>query len=435
MKTSVFKKEILFWFFLIFLISYSGTFSQNVGTNYAININNIYLPLDNRGILADVYIPPLGSGGQFDGHGFLFCGGFLLSGFHDDSLWTNGVASAALIEDYLPGKINMQPNDPLASLYKVSKSDPDFSQSWHDWIDAVDLGADFYDGNNDGIYDPIDLNENGVWDHDEDKPDLIGDLALWCVYNDSRPTSQRRYNVEPKGIEIRQTVFAFEGSQGETANTIFIRYKIINTGIVSDTMNSVYFTMYADPDIGDASDDIGGCDTLLNATFGYNMGDDLVYGVNPPAFFMNLLAGPVVYIPGVTFIDNNGNNVYESGIDFPLDSAYIRKGELGVYLYPGAKNISMTSSVSYPDGNPNFGDPAPDYIGARNVMLGYTKDGTVVDPCSWPFGEVRGGVNCSEVNPLYWYSGDPVTNVGWINIDDTDLRILKYHGSIPVSKK
>jgi hypothetical protein len=434
MKTLGIKKEILLWFFLIFLISYSGTFAQNVGDSYAININNIYFPLNNRGVLASVYVPPLGGGGQFDGNVFLNCGGFLMSGFHDDSLWTNGVASAALIEDYLPGTIKMQSDDPLASLYKVSSNDADFGQSWQDWKDAVSLGADFYDGNGDGIYNPADLNGNNEWDQDEDKPDLIGDISLWCVYNDSRPNSQRRYDVEPKGIEVRQTVFAFETNQGELSNTIFIRYRITNTGVVSDTMTSVYFTLYADPDIGDPSDDLGGCDTLLNTTFGYNWGDDLVYGINPPAFFMNLLAGPIVYIPGVTFIDNNGNNIYEGGIDTPLDSAYIRKGELGVYLYPGASNLSMNASISYPDGDPNFGDPAPDYISARNVMMGYYRDGNIIDPCTWLYGEVRGGVNCSEVNPFLWYSGDPVINIGWINTIDSDLRILSTTGPFRLAK-
>jgi hypothetical protein len=428
MKTLFFSRNFFIWHLLIVLFVYSNIFCQIVGDSYAVNINNIYLPLNNRGVIADVNVPPLGQGGQYAGHGFLFCGGFLMSGFHQDSLWTNGVASAAYIEDYLPGTINMQPNDPLASLYKLSSDDPDFGQSWQDWEDAVSLGADFYDGNGDGTYDPVDLNGNDVWDSNEDKPDLLGDITLWCVYNDARPNSQRRYDVEPKGIEIRQTVFAFDTTQGELANTIFIRYRITNTGIVSDSMNSVYFSLYADPDIGDPNDDLGGSDTLLNSTYGYNWEDDLAYGINPPAFFIDQLAGPIVYIPGITYIDNNGNNIYESGIDTPIDSAYTRKGELGVYLYPGAANLSMNASVCYPDGDPNFGDPAPDYIRARNIMLGYQRDGNIIDPCDWPYGEVRGGVNCSEVNPFYWYSGDPVSDVGWINANASDLRILNTTG-------
>lgn len=72
MKTTIFKKEILFWFFLIFLIGYSGTFSQNVGSATYIQVNDIYLPFNNKGIIADVNVPPLGSTGQFAGGTFYF---------------------------------------------------------------------------------------------------------------------------------------------------------------------------------------------------------------------------------------------------------------------------------------------------------------------------------------------------------------------------
>ncbi len=46
-----------------------------------------------------------GSGGKFDEGGFLFSGGFFLSGYSNGQMWSNAVASASLVEDYLPGKI------------------------------------------------------------------------------------------------------------------------------------------------------------------------------------------------------------------------------------------------------------------------------------------------------------------------------------------
>lgn len=107
MKTSVFKKEILISFFLIFLISYSGTFSQNIGVAAYIEVNEIYLPFNNRGVIADVNVPPNGSQGQFAGGGFLFSSGFWLSGYTDTYLWANGVASASLVEDYQAGIVGM----------------------------------------------------------------------------------------------------------------------------------------------------------------------------------------------------------------------------------------------------------------------------------------------------------------------------------------
>ena len=105
MKTFVLKKRILFLLFLIFLISYSGTFSQNVGSKTSIEVNDIYLPFNNKGVIAAVNIPPLGSGGQFAGGTFLYSSGFWLSGYTKNYLWANGVASASLVEDYIAGTV------------------------------------------------------------------------------------------------------------------------------------------------------------------------------------------------------------------------------------------------------------------------------------------------------------------------------------------
>ena len=197
----------------------------------------------------------------------------------------------------------MDPNDPAAALYKVTSNDTQFGQSWQDWVDAVNLGANFYDGDADGIYNPVDLNNNGVWDPDEDKPDIIGDEILWCVYNDGVPANQREWGSEPQGIEIKQTVFAF-ASSGAQGNTVFIRYRIRNTGLTADTLRDIYFCNFADADIGE----IGGygikltciCKDLRNAYYTYmNQPSPLDWGNNPPCFMTDMLTGPITYIPGV----------------------------------------------------------------------------------------------------------------------------------------
>ena len=164
---------------------------QKVGDAARLHINNINIPLNRSGVIADVNVPPEGSMGWFEESHFLYSGGFMLSGYSGDSLWANGVATATLVEDYIPGTVANGPNDPRAQLYRVGSHDTAFGQSWQDWIDAVDLGADFYDGNVDGIYDPVDLNGNNQWDTNEDAPDLLGDETFWCVYNDGKPASQR----------------------------------------------------------------------------------------------------------------------------------------------------------------------------------------------------------------------------------------------------
>ena len=71
------KMKLLIATLLTFCII--DVFPQKVGNAYALDINNIYLPLNSKGILAAVNIPPNGSGGQFAGNMFLFSGGFFLS--------------------------------------------------------------------------------------------------------------------------------------------------------------------------------------------------------------------------------------------------------------------------------------------------------------------------------------------------------------------
>ena len=66
-------------------------FSQNVGAEAYIEVNDIYLPFNNKGVIADVNIPPNGSLGQFAGGTFLFSSGFWLSGYTNNYLWANGV--------------------------------------------------------------------------------------------------------------------------------------------------------------------------------------------------------------------------------------------------------------------------------------------------------------------------------------------------------
>jgi len=399
--------------------------------SYLLELNKIKLPLNNNGVLADVAVNGI-EGMRYENKGLLYSGGFYLAGKNQNQWWANGVATASRINDYLPGLPGF-PDDPRNRLYIVKVSDPPFGNSWQEWSDAVLLGAGFYDGNNDGIYTPIDLNQNGQWDTNEDKPDLLGDITVWCTYNDSRPSNQRRFNnIEPQGIQIKQTVMGVKPNNSHPAdNVVFVRYRIVNNGSVSNEFDSVYFSIWSDPDIGQDNngyvDDLVGYDSLLQSGYAYNDGDDPDWGINPPAIANTLLQGPVKYIPGVTFIDNNSNGVYDPGIDLPLDTAYVRNGAwIGEQEFPGAKNLRVSSFRHFIQSHPIVGDPSNAQELIRSI-LGFDKFGNLIDPCTWYYGVVN-GVNCNEVNPLFMYSGDPVTNYGWINNYPDDQRIMTSVG-------
>jgi len=410
--------------------------------SHVMAVNNIILPFNNKGVLAGVraissfnakiqsidddgyagkYFTNIQlnysfQGGQYEESGFLFSGGFFLSGYTNGELWANAMASASLITNYLPGRVNDDPNNPKNLVYIVNSTDRPFGIRWQQWKDAVELGADFYDGDKDGIYNPVDKNWNGIWDPTEDMPDLLGDQTAWCVFNDGLPGDERpRFaGVDPQGIEIQQTLFA--SSLPELENVIFLRYRIINRGTVSETLDSVYFAFWSDPDLGDFTDDLVGCDTTLSSAFCYNENGDQFYGENPPAFFTTLLQGPV----------KPSSN--------PNDIGYDRKGpQIGIMEQQGYNNSDINAFVRYIASSPLLGDPN-DEIQARNYMLGLNKLGNHMDPCDDHWGEVRGGVDCRQVDPLFWYSGDPVEDIGWLTVIGTDTREMLSVGEFTLEK-
>lgn len=433
-------------------IANDGVFSNEVDiwtiilqSRFILNVNKITMPFLNDGSIADMpsfyhvkivfdvsdkfqnhalidrnvslSTYNIGSGGVFDNNVFLFAGGFIMSGLKNNQLWVNGVVPVALVNDYMPGTVGSISSDYKFRFYVVKKDDTPFGTSWMEWRDAVNLGAEFYDGDGDGFYNPKDKNYNGIWDKNEDMPALIGDITAWCIYNDGLPTFYRRWESEILGIEVRQTVFA--SSNPELKNVIFIKYNLLNTGLKSDILDSVYFGFWADPDIGNPARNFVGSDTLLHSYFAFSQPEidtSRFYGVNPPSFYTTLLQGPVMHT-------NNQN-----------DSAKLNYGEIrGSKRIPGARNLDISSFVMFKGADPNLGDPNS-AIEVRNFMLGLTKDGKTVNPCTFVYGTVRGGVDCSQVNPKLWFSGDPVTQVGWLSTIPGDIRALLNTGPFVLEK-
>lgn len=383
---------------------------------YRLFINKIDLPINNRGKLADVTIDGRAAG-RVDGKSVIYSSGFMMSGVTNGQMWANAVASASRIEDYVPGAII--PGDTTQylnpGLYILKSSDPPFGEAWQQWAEAVEAGAYFYDGDGDGIYNPVDKNGNGEWDPDEDAPDLLGDETVWCVYNDGLPAADRAFtDVHPQGIEIRQTVWAYATS-GDLGNIIFLRYSIVNRGTVADVIDSVYFGVWADPDLGQYTDDLVGSDRDLNAGYVYNDGDDDEFGSNPPAFLIDFFQGPWEF---------TGNND---------DMALNVKGPLlGIDTIRGAKNLPLTSFVHYMQSHPTQGDP-DNKEQARNYLQGYNQAGDIVDPCNWQFGVVL-GEDCATIDGRFMYSGDPVALYGWINTFPTDQRQMSNTGPFKLVK-
>lgn len=376
--------------------------------------NRFKLSFDNSGIIANAG----NTLGHFDDGMVLFSGGFVITGFVNENFFESAVFSASRYQDYLPGIVGGSENDPKNQIYIVKASDHPFGESWQLYKYATLLNAPFYDGDFDGIYNPVDKNKNGLWDEDEDAPEILGDVTTWCVFNDAVPYYLRRNPSEPVGIEIQQSIFSFDKNEkGLPDEKIYVRYRIINRGSVSEILDSVLFSFTADNDISDYFNDYIGTDTTLNLVYAYSQ-PDLFFGINPPASGIALLQGPSVHVPGKTFIDINNNKAFDEDVDIAVDTAVYKNGSaIPAKKYPGAMNSNILSSnllIPYLFNEPNF----------RCLQTGLTSSCRYIDICSNNWGTVYGNYNCHEINPIFIFSGNPIIPDGWIMSDPTDVRFL-----------
>jgi hypothetical protein len=229
------------------------------------DVNTIDCFMANDGTLVDESLT--GHGGMIWPRGtdqtIDFNSGLWLAGIgHED-----GILRTAAVEytsELEPGPWGEDPEEEGFRIYKINR---DGTGDWDDW--PVDQGA------------PVDEN---------DDPLLLGDQTLFWVANDGHVDHHYVFGTPPMDVEIHHTVFGFDRDD-PLGNTMFVRWDIINRG--TQQMDSCYAALWDDPDVGDATDDLVGCDTTLNMGYCYN-GDsaDDVYGYQPPALGFDLLQGP-----------------------------------------------------------------------------------------------------------------------------------------------
>jgi hypothetical protein len=216
-------------------------------------------------------------------------------------------------------------------------------------------------------------------------PLLLGDQTLFTVYNDANPA--RHTNIDgstiPLGVEIRQTVWASDSVGRE--KVIYIEYQLFNKSGADIT--DFFISMWQDPDIGGAEDDLNGCDTLHDIYYSYNGHDsDAVYGLTPPALGVRMLAGPIVASANDT-------------------ATFFRSHK------PGFRNLPMSSFVSYVNG-----DDAQSASEAYNLMTGHKRNGAPL-----PNGT------------HYSYPGDPVAGIGDIDTFPVNIHCLGSSGPLTFS--
>ncbi|MEZ4772483.1 MAG: T9SS type A sorting domain-containing protein [Bacteroidia bacterium] len=232
--------------------------------------------------------------------------------------------------------------------------------------------APFEDVNHDLVYTPA----------AGDYPKIRGDQAIFFIINDDR-SIHTESGGDKLGVEIHGLVYAFDTLVFPALHqSIFVHYSIFNRR--NTTFTNTYLGLWVDYDIGVFGDDQVGCDTILNASFGYNatnndMAGNYGYGSGPPSVATLFLNQPMT---AFVYYDND---------------------------------FSVT-------GNPSL--PAHYY----QYMQGVWKDNK-------PMSVGGTGYNPALPNPFttYMFPGDPVTGTGWVAADagqpnGADRRGLMSHG-------
>ena len=270
------------------------------------------------------------------------------------------------------GPVNPADCSPYDRIYSVSRADiAAFDAGQPPTADLAgwpaDLGAPVLDG--DGVPGNYDLTAG-------DRPDIVGDQALWWIMNDVG-NAHVEQNTPPLGVEVRVLAFAFDRPDALGAAT-FYRYSILNrSGFdIADT----YVSIFADPDLGDAGDDYVGSDPATGLAYIYNAdnadadGTPPSYGTPPPAVGFDFFQGPVV----------------PDGPDAGTD----------------ADTLSASAVTYAVNGQPGLADPT-DGQGVYNLQQGLFSDGSVMRAFGDGYQETQGAAT------TFAFPGDPVTNQAW----------------------
>ena len=260
-----------------------------------------------------------------------------------------------------------------------------YENDWQNWP-AAD-GAPYEDVNGNGSYDPA-----------KDIPGFPGaSQTIWLVANDLDPLiSSLSYGSPPIGIEMQMTLWAYDfASTSPIGNTIFKRTRLIYTGkfggLSTAHIDTMYISLWSDPDLGTFSDDYVGWDGNLQMGYVYNSDDsDAVYtdlGLVAPAAGYTLLSGPTI-----------------DGIELPISS----------FLYFGAGDTISDPDLGVYEGTLQW----------FNLMEGFLPRPSY--PTQLPFIDPT-----TSLATKFTLWGDPVAGTGWIDgtfLDPGDRRLLMTMG-------
>jgi hypothetical protein len=254
-------------------------------------------------------------------------------------------------------------------MYTVKAGDNEYTNpDYANWYKIIPYGAPYKDINNNRQFD-IGIDNPGIPNSAQTIFECMGDGDV------SMRSAGEGFGggvTSPLlGAEIHFTAWSYISPA--LADVNFMSWIVINRGSVK--WDSTFMGVVVDPDLGDASDDYIGCDTIRNLGFCYNAdnidgnGTPPTYGANPPVFGMDYFRSPVNKITGDT---------------------------LGLTSF-----VFFTNTNSAPP--PCESDPNGEPIPAYNMLQGMKKDRT-------PFMDIT---QSPPKQTKFVYPGNPETQSGW----------------------
>jgi len=233
--------------------------------------------------------------------------------------------------------------------------------------------AAFFDFNANGTYEP----EFGDYPIIEirgcNEPQYPDEMFFW-IYNDAGGVHTQTQG-DPIQMEIQVQSFAY-ATNDQLNNMTFQRYKLINRAV--ESIDSMYFAMWTDPDLGCYEDDYIGCDTSRSMMYVYN--EDAADG-NPGCTCPGGVNTYCTEVPilGVDYFRGPlGPKVFCNGVDA---SGGLCTPALGVFP-DTLEELGMSAFVYY--NNPNVGQPLPGTTDPGNAaeyynyLTGSWRDGTPI---------------------------------------------------------
>ena len=322
--------------------------------------------------------------------------------------------------------------DDAANFYQVSPSAvtsgqistifQQYDNDWKNW--PANLGAPFEYGKDAGG----NQRKSGPYDPNLDIPGIPGaSQTIFTQYDDRFAVDL--YSSQPIGIEVQEILWAY-AVNNPLGDVNFKKVRLVYNGTATTQsparIDSMFIGQFSDPDIGNATDDFAGSDTLLNMGYAYNSSFfDSKYSAQnlfPPAMGYS-------FLQGASYKTGNLNDSAIVNLKWRKGYKYFSNKPLSnmVYFVPtGDFDVPLTALNN---GNYNDGTLAMyNYLRGYLPYPWYPEKKLFTRPAE--FGGPVGGVG------TYLLDGDPVTGTGWIDgivEGPGDRKLIVVNGPISMS--